>query len=158
LTGDIRLAFSPAVIGEGFLKDILGADAEALSAPDFNTLAHLGFSPDAIKQAQIHACGTGDLDSWAGLSSPHWGVFRRADGLEGPDLLARLAMTVAAEAFTCAICMDKRPFDHLRVNVPCGHGFCKACHDDAWHAHGAPAAPECFTCRTKVASVLKAFV
>ena len=109
LTGDIRLAFSPAVIGEGFLKDILGADAEALSAPDFNTLAHLGFSPDAIKQAQIHACGTGDLDSWAGLSSPHWGVFRRADGLEGPDLLARLAMTVSAETFTCAPAITPLP-------------------------------------------------
>ncbi len=109
LTGDIRLAFSPAVIGEGFLKDILGADAEALSAPDFNTLAHLGFSSEAINQAQIHACGTGDLDSWAGLSSPHWGVFRRADGLEGPDLLARLAMTVAAEAFTCAPAITPLP-------------------------------------------------
>lgn len=109
LTGDIRLAFSPAVIGEGFLKDILGAEADAISAPDFNTLAHLGFSLDAIQQAQIHACGTGDLDSWAGLSSPHWGVFRRADGLEGPDLLARLAMTVAAETFTCAPAITPLP-------------------------------------------------
>ena len=61
------------------------------------------------------------------------------------------------EVFTCSVCMDKRPLDHLRVNGPCGHGFCKACIDGAWHAHGAPAAPECFTCRTKVADVLKAF-
>ena len=62
------------------------------------------------------------------------------------------------EVFTCSVCMDKRPLDHLRVNGPCGHGFCKACIDAAWHAHGAPAAPECFVCRTKVADVLKAFV
>ena len=61
------------------------------------------------------------------------------------------------EDFTCSICMDKRPLDHLRVNGPCGHGFCKACIDAAWHAPAAPAAPECFTCRTKVADVLKAF-
>jgi hypothetical protein len=62
------------------------------------------------------------------------------------------------EVFTCCICMDKRPLDHLRVNVPCGHGFCKACIDAAWHAHGAPAAPSCFTCRTEVASVLQTYV
>jgi hypothetical protein len=62
------------------------------------------------------------------------------------------------EVFTCCICMDKRPLDHLRVNVPCGHGFCKACIDAAWHAHGAPAKPECFTCRTEVASVLQTYV
>ena len=62
-----------------------------------------------------------------------------------------------AEAFTCSVCMDKTPLDNLRVNGPCGHGFCKACIDGAWHAHGAPAAPECFTCHTKVADVLKAF-
>ncbi len=61
------------------------------------------------------------------------------------------------ETFTCAICMDKMPLGHLRVNVPCGHGFCKPCIDDAWHAHGAPAATECFTYRTKVASVIKIY-
>jgi ribonucleoside-diphosphate reductase alpha chain len=113
LTGDIRLAFSPPILGEGFLKDILGVDSEALSAPNFNTLDHLGFSTEAIKQAQIHACGTGDLDSWAGLSSQHWGVFRRADGLEGPDLIARLAMTAAAEAFTCAPAVTPLPLAYL---------------------------------------------
>ncbi len=61
------------------------------------------------------------------------------------------------QTFTCAICIDKMPLDHLRVNEPCGHGFCKACIDDAWHAHGAPAAPDCFTCRTKVANVMKIY-
>jgi ribonucleoside-diphosphate reductase alpha chain len=113
LTGDIRLAFSPSILGEGFLKDILGVDSEALSAPNFNTLDHLGFSAEAIKQAQIHVCGTGDLDSWAGLSSQHWGVFRRADGLEGPDLIARLAMTAAAEVFTCAPAITPLPLAYL---------------------------------------------
>ena len=61
------------------------------------------------------------------------------------------------EVFTCSVCMDKRSLHHLYVNEPCGHGFCKACIDDAWHAHGAPAAPDCFTCHTKVVSVLKPF-
>jgi hypothetical protein len=62
------------------------------------------------------------------------------------------------EVFTCSICMDKRPLNHLRVNLPCGHGFCKACIDAAWHAHGAPAAPECFTCRIMVVDVVKTLV
>jgi hypothetical protein len=63
-----------------------------------------------------------------------------------------------AEAFTCSVCMDNRLLDHLRVYGPCGHAFCKACIDGAWHAQGEVCAPECFACRTKVVSVLKPFV
>ncbi len=62
-----------------------------------------------------------------------------------------------SETFTCTVCMDKKPMGNLRVNTPCGHGFCKACIDDAWHKHGAPAAPDCFTCRTTVVSVMKVY-
>ena len=71
-----------------------------------------------------------------------------------------------SETFTCCICMDRQPLAHLHVNVPCGHGFCKTCigktvKPGVWHGpHAAPpaATPECYTCRAKVASVLKTFV
>ena len=74
------------------------------------------------------------------------------------DRQKAMHVTNKLETFTCAICMDKRPYEYLRVNVSCGHGFCTPCIDDAWHAHGAPAAPECFTCRTKVSSVIKIYL
>ena len=70
-----------------------------------------------------------------------------------------------AEAFTCHICMDRLPMAWLCVNVPCGHGFCKACITKTakpleYHgAHAAPPAkPECFNCRTVVASVVQTYV
>lgn len=102
LTGNMTQAFAPAILGEGFLRDILGVDADALAAPDFDTLSQLGFSPAAVAQARTHACGTGDLASWPELPQEAQGVFTRANGLVGPDLQARLAMTAAAETFTCA--------------------------------------------------------
>ncbi len=70
------------------------------------------------------------------------------------------------ETFTCCICMDRLPLGHLHVNVPCGHGFCKACIAKSaktfvWHgAHAAPPAStsNCYSCRTEVVSVLQTFV
>lgn len=66
-----------------------------------------------------------------------------------------------SETFTCCICMDRQPLAHLHVNVPCGHGFCKTCIAKPVVPPGEaapPAAPQCHTCRAKVASVLKTFV
>ncbi len=66
-----------------------------------------------------------------------------------------------AEAFTCHICMDRLPMAWLCVNVPCGHGFCKACINKKIVLSGEaapPAKPECFTCRTVVASVVQTYV
>jgi hypothetical protein len=66
-----------------------------------------------------------------------------------------------AEAFTCHICMDRLPMAWLCVNVPCGHGFCKACINKKIVPPGEaapPAKPECFNCRTVVASVVQTYV
>ena len=54
-------AFRPPVLDAGFLRDVLGAGAEA---PDL--LTELGFSRDAITQAEAWAFGHGDLAGWAG--------------------------------------------------------------------------------------------
>jgi hypothetical protein len=68
------------------------------------------------------------------------------------------------ETFTCCICMDRLPLGHLCVNVPCGHGFCKACIAKSAKTFvppgeaAPPPTPECFTCRGNVASVLQTFV
>jgi len=83
-------AFSPTVLGEGFVRDVLGADAAAMAEPAFDTLAFAGFTPAAIAAAERHALGTGRLDGAA---------------FEGPDqigLAERMAMTAAVERFACA--------------------------------------------------------
>ena len=83
-------AFSAEVLDEGFLRDVLGADADALQDPAFDTLAFAGFTPEAVAAAERYALGSGQLED---------PVFAGADGL---DLAARMAMTAAVERFACA--------------------------------------------------------
>ncbi len=70
------------------------------------------------------------------------------------------AKTNSTETFTCSVCMDCLPLNALHVNVPCGHGFCKACIGKPGSPPGIPAAPgtQCHVCRAKVASVMQIFV
>jgi ribonucleoside-diphosphate reductase alpha chain len=85
-------AFSPEVIGEGFVRDVLGATAEQLEDPALDVLALAGFAPEAVAQAQAHALGDGDVVD--ALPAEHARVFRTADALgEAP----RLAMFEALQ-------------------------------------------------------------
>jgi ribonucleoside-diphosphate reductase alpha chain len=61
-------AFAPEVIGTGFLRDVMGASPDALSAPTFNTLSWMGFSETQIREAAIHCLGTNDLSTGTALS------------------------------------------------------------------------------------------
>jgi hypothetical protein len=79
----------------------------------------------------------------------------------------KLAVTKAnvRNSWTCSICMERLMLTDLCVNVPCGHGFCKACITKtakplAYHgAHAAaPSKSECFNCRTVVDSVVQTYV
>ncbi len=47
---DLRAAFGSAVVGEGFLRDVLGASPEVSSDPGFDTLALAGVAPDAVER------------------------------------------------------------------------------------------------------------
>jgi ribonucleoside-diphosphate reductase alpha chain len=102
MSGDLRTAFSPQVIGTGFLRDILGVSQEALSNQDFDTLAQMGFDAPAIASAQAHACGHNGLEGWPDLSSQAKALFADYQGSDPAAIAARMAMTVAAEAFSCA--------------------------------------------------------
>ena len=88
-TTALRDAFTPAVIGEGFVRDVLGASAEDINRPGFDTLAQAGFTDREIATADVHVFGAGALGH---------AVF--AHGAAIP-ISARLAMTSAVEAFTC---------------------------------------------------------
>ena len=97
--GSLRDAFVPAVVGAGFVRDVLGAPAEALEDPRFDTLAFAGFPADAIEAAERHILGQASLADLETLSAP----LRAA--LAGPAEIgaeARIAMARAIEAHTCA--------------------------------------------------------
>src|SRR5581483_6239185 len=44
-------AFTPAVVGEGFLRDVLGVSADQLADPQFDLLAQMGFAAADIAAA-----------------------------------------------------------------------------------------------------------
>ncbi|WP_397421746.1 ribonucleotide reductase [Phenylobacterium sp.] len=58
-------AFAPPIVGEGFLRDVMGASPDQLADPLLDVLALSGFSPEEILTAE--ACILGD-DSLKGLA------------------------------------------------------------------------------------------
>ena len=82
---DLRAAFTPAIIGAGFVRDVLGGGEEVETNPDFDTLALAGFTEDEIEAAQVHALGAGCIDD---------PVLMRG---EDTPLAARLAMIAAVD-------------------------------------------------------------
>ncbi|OZA81471.1 MAG: hypothetical protein B7X77_01710, partial [Caulobacter sp. 39-67-4] len=118
---DLRQAFAPAVVGAGFLSDVLGASSRALSQPDFDTLAFAGFSPAEILAAEQHALGTGLLSDCEALSTEVRAVFL---SIEAPAIADQLAMIAAVETFTCLpvpvvlpLPFDARPVDGTRLQA-----------------------------------------
>ncbi len=92
-------AFVPAVVGEGFVRDVLGATSSQLADPRLDVLALAGFSPPEIAIAQAHALGAETLADAAFLTEAQRRVFRTADELgEAPRLamLSALEPTLAA--------------------------------------------------------------
>jgi ribonucleoside-diphosphate reductase alpha chain len=103
LAADLRAAFAPAIVGEGFVRDVLGAPAEALAAGEVDVLALTGFSADDVAAAEAHLFG-------AGLVAAETPAEVR-DLLAGAADLPQAAldrMTVAMEAFTCAPALAPR--------------------------------------------------
>ena len=92
----LRAAFSADVLGEGFVRDVLGADPDAA---DFDALSAAGFSHAAVAEAETYALGTGDLTRLAGLTDDQAVVFK---GGEEIGLTERLAMASACAAIADA--------------------------------------------------------
>ncbi|HEX5775609.1 MAG TPA: ribonucleotide reductase [Caulobacteraceae bacterium] len=109
---DLRVAFAPALLGEGFVCDVLGASKETLTAPGFDTLRLAGFTDDEVEAASRHALGSGRIDS-AAFAEP-------AD----IPITDRLAMTAAVEpivgapaAFVLPLAFDDVPADAVRLQA-----------------------------------------
>ncbi len=96
---DLRAAFAPSMIGEGFVGDVLGASAEAMADPAFDLLAFAGFTQDEIAAAQAFACGTGELNDHDGLTTEQAAPFLSRDALGAAPLIAMIA---AVEPFAGA--------------------------------------------------------
>ena len=79
-------AFAPSVIGEGFLRDVMGASAEQLADPRFDALALMGFTDADIAAAEAHALGADSLAEAEFLTPIARDIFRTADALgEAPQ-------------------------------------------------------------------------
>jgi ribonucleoside-diphosphate reductase alpha chain len=92
-------AFAPSVIGAGFVRDVLGAPAEALENPAFDTLAFAGFDAETLEVAETYLLGAAGRALEDLLPEPLSRVLAPASEI---GLEARLAMTVAIEAYTDA--------------------------------------------------------
>ena len=117
----LRAAFAPAVIGAGFLGDVLGAPARLLTQPGFDTLAFAGFSPAEILLAEQHALGTGRLADCEALSQDLRALFLT---VEAPVFADQLAMIAAVETYIClpvpvrlSLPFDARPADAVRLQA-----------------------------------------
>jgi hypothetical protein len=58
--------------------------------------------------------------------------------------------------FTCPICMDAKPLANLRLNYPCGHGFCLVCIEK--YMRGQNPSSACPNCRQPIDSVVQTYV
>ena len=117
----LRDAFAPAVVGAGFLRDVLGASAEDVARRDFDTLAFADFSPTEIAVAERHALGAGKLGDCDALNPELREAFQ---SVEAPTFADRLAMLAAVEAFACRpspvtipVAFDSRPADAVRAQA-----------------------------------------
>ena len=62
--------------------------------------------------------------------------------------------------FVCAVCFEKCGIGLLRINTPCGHGFCEVCtvNTRLLRGPGCPdPAPTCPTCHAPVTAVIQPF-
>ncbi|MGZ6017926.1 MAG: TSCPD domain-containing protein [Phenylobacterium sp.] len=89
-------AFAPAIIGEGFLRDVMGASAAQLADPSFDLLALMGFTAADVAAAEAHALGADSLAEAEFLTPIARNVFRTALALgEAPRRAMAQALDLA---------------------------------------------------------------
>ncbi|MCB1990205.1 MAG: vitamin B12-dependent ribonucleotide reductase, partial [Geminicoccaceae bacterium] len=103
-TFDIRYAFNRFSLGDAFCRDVLGFTDEQLGDVRFDMLQSLGFSRDAIEQANAFCCGTMTIEGAPELRPEHLAVFDCANpcGRIGRRYLSassHIRMMAAAQPF-----------------------------------------------------------
>ncbi|MDH3702166.1 MAG: vitamin B12-dependent ribonucleotide reductase [Alphaproteobacteria bacterium] len=101
---DIKFAFNKWSLGEEFCTETLGLDAASLDEPSFDMLQALGFSQEAIAQANTYCCGAMTLERAPHLDEAHLPIFDCANacGRIGKRYLStesHIRMMAAAQPF-----------------------------------------------------------
>ena len=102
----VSQAFTAERLGEGFVRDVLGVSAEALTDPDFDLLAFMGFGEAQIAAAEAHLTERRGLSAWPALPPEARAVLLAGDEIGIED---RLAMIAALDAVSCAPCLAALP-------------------------------------------------
>jgi ribonucleoside-diphosphate reductase alpha chain len=92
----LRDAFTTEVVGEGFVRDVLGATSTQLDDPTLDLLALMGFSAGDIAAAEIHALGARTLDGFDALNDEQRRVFATGDEAATLAMLAGLSEVLGA--------------------------------------------------------------
>ena len=95
----LRRACSVEALGEGFVRDVLGATADDIADPAFDVLAFAGFDAQAVAAAETHAARAASLAAWPDAPPGVRPVFAGAAETPAAD---RIAMALALEAFACS--------------------------------------------------------
>lgn len=100
---ELKLAFSPHVVGEEFLRGLGITDAE-LADWNLDVLSRLGFSAEDIERANTWACGTMTIEGAPHLKEEHLAVFDCANrcGRKGTRFIryqGHILMMAAAQPF-----------------------------------------------------------
>jgi len=74
-TFELPFVFNLWTLGEDFVKNTLKVSPEALNAPAFDLLAHLGFSKQQVTEANAYVCGTMTIEGAPHLKAEHYPVF-----------------------------------------------------------------------------------
>jgi ribonucleoside-diphosphate reductase alpha chain len=91
-------AFRPQVIGDGFVRDVLGATDAQLADPRLDVLALAGFTRDEVAQAEAYALGHDGLADAPFLDPDQQAVFRSEAELGATAYLAMLEAVAPALA------------------------------------------------------------
>jgi ribonucleoside-diphosphate reductase alpha chain len=100
---DIKFVFNKWTLGADFLRELGVAPAD-LAAPNFDLLAHLGFTKREIEAANIYVCGAMTVEGAPHLKPEHYAVFDCANpcGRTGKRFLSvdsHIRMLAAAQPF-----------------------------------------------------------
>jgi len=101
---DISFAFNKYSLGEEFLTEILGFDADTMDRWDFNLLREIGFTRDQIDAANEYCCGTMTVEGAPHLKESHYSIFDCANkcGKKGTRFISyesHIRMMAAAQPF-----------------------------------------------------------
>ena len=101
---ELRFVFNPFTLGEEICKEQLELTEEQILDPKFDLLAHLGFTPAEIAEANEYVCGTMTIEGAPHLREEHYAVFDCAsrcgrNGTRCLSTMAHIRMMAAAQPF-----------------------------------------------------------